>query len=174
MGLAGPSEVGTIVALPYLVTVLFQFEFSVTRDGAQAYAFDQANRMCQASGKATYRYDGWVRRVSVVGTDCANRVQVYAQDGRLMYAGPTSAAKTKYVYLHIHVVAEVGGAGTQYIHTDGLGSPVAQTNPAKGLISRTRYEPFGRCADHRLHRAHERHRYRADLHAAAVLRSGCW
>jgi RHS repeat-associated protein len=30
-----------------------------------------------------------------------------------------------------------------YIHTDGLGSPVARTNAAGALISRTRYEPYG-------------------------------
>jgi RHS repeat-associated protein len=30
-----------------------------------------------------------------------------------------------------------------YIHTDGLGSPVARTNSSGGLVSRTRYEPYG-------------------------------
>ena len=75
-------------------------------------------------------------------------MQVYSQDGKIFYAGPTTAgaAKTKYIYLHNHVIAEVGGAGTQYIHTDGLGSPVARTSTTRGLISRTRYEPYGRTA----------------------------
>lgn len=30
-----------------------------------------------------------------------------------------------------------------YIHTDGLGSPVARTDAAGNLVSRTRYEPYG-------------------------------
>ncbi len=30
-----------------------------------------------------------------------------------------------------------------YLHTDGLGSPVARTNAAGALVSRTRYEPYG-------------------------------
>jgi hypothetical protein len=30
-----------------------------------------------------------------------------------------------------------------YDHTDGLGSPVAQTDVAGRLINRTRYEPYG-------------------------------
>ncbi|MGZ8316266.1 MAG: RHS repeat-associated core domain-containing protein, partial [Telluria sp.] len=74
------------------------------------------------------------------------RLQMYSMDGKLVYAGPTTSTKTKYIYLHNHVIAEVGGAGTQYIHTDVLGSPVARTNTIKGIISRTRYEPYGRTA----------------------------
>jgi RHS repeat-associated protein len=35
------------------------------------------------------------------------------------------------------------GAVVTYIHTDGLGSPVARTDGAGQLISRTRYEPYG-------------------------------
>ncbi|MFZ6646018.1 RHS repeat-associated core domain-containing protein [Undibacterium sp. TJN25] len=30
-----------------------------------------------------------------------------------------------------------------YFHTDGLGSPIARTNSTGGLISKTRYEPYG-------------------------------
>jgi RHS repeat-associated protein len=39
----------------------------------------------------------------------------------------------------------VGGANSSvtYIHTDGLGSPVARTDGAGNVISRTRYEPYG-------------------------------
>lgn len=34
-------------------------------------------------------------------------------------------------------------SGVTYIHTDGLGSPVARTNASGQLISTTRYEPYG-------------------------------
>jgi RHS repeat-associated protein len=119
---------------------------NITQRGAQAYVFDQANRMKQATGKATYGYDGWGRRTSMVGIDGTNRLQMYAQDGKVVFGGPTGGTKTKYIYLHNHVVAEVDGAGTQYVHTDGLGSPIARTDAARGLISRTRYEPYGRTA----------------------------
>lgn len=39
-------------------------------------------------------------------------------------------------------VGGTNGAVT-YIHTDGLGSPVARTDSAGNVISRTRYEPYG-------------------------------
>jgi RHS repeat-associated protein len=38
------------------------------------------------------------------------------------------------------------GPTVTYIHTDGLGSPVARTNEQGELISRTRYEPYGATA----------------------------
>ncbi|HTD05079.1 RHS repeat-associated core domain-containing protein [Undibacterium sp.] len=34
-----------------------------------------------------------------------------------------------------------------YYHTDGLGSPIATTNAAGGVISKTRYEPYGMTVD---------------------------
>ena len=38
------------------------------------------------------------------------------------------------------------GTVVTYIHTDGLGSPVARTDAAGAVISRTRYEPYGLAA----------------------------
>ncbi len=128
----------------------FAYEYdargNVKKRGAQGFGFDLGNRLRAASGKATYDYDGWNRRISVVGRDGVNRMQLYTQDGKLLLAGPTNAAKTSYIYLDSHVIAEVGGAGTRYLHTDGLGSPVAKTDAAKAVVSRTRYEPYGHTA----------------------------
>ena len=55
----------------------------------------------------TYEYDGHVRRVSVVGTDGVNRIQVYSQDGKLLYTTAGGASATKHICLHNHVIAEV-------------------------------------------------------------------
>ena len=45
--------------------------------------------------------------------------------------------------LSAQVLASAEG---MYIHTDGLGSPVARTNQQGQVISRTRYEPYGATA----------------------------
>jgi RHS repeat-associated protein len=127
----------------YAFSYGYDSQGNITQRGVQTYVFDQGNRIQQVTGKATYIYDGWGRRTSVVGTDGVNRVQVYSQDGQILYMKPTSAAGTKYIYLHKHVIAEVGPNGTQYQHTDGLGSPVARTTSGGALQSRTRYEPYG-------------------------------
>ena len=105
--------------------------------------FDQGNRMRSATGKATYGYDGLGHRMTVVGTDGVNRVQVYSQGGQLLYIAPSGGTATKYIYLHNHVLAEVNGATITYDHTDALGSPVAQSNAAGSILTRTLYEPYG-------------------------------
>ncbi len=56
------------------------------------------------------------------------------------------ATATRYVYLGDKLIAEIGAGGTEYAHTDALGSPVARTNATGGLISRTRYEAYGKTA----------------------------
>ncbi|MGI4719844.1 MAG: RHS repeat-associated core domain-containing protein [Janthinobacterium lividum] len=116
---------------------------NATQRNGQVFEYDLGNRLKRAVGKATYTYDGFKRRVSVVGTDGVTRVQVYAQDGKLLYVAPSGRTATKYVYLRNHVLAEVTGAAVTYDHTDALGSPVAQTNAAGAVLSRTRYEPYG-------------------------------
>jgi YD repeat-containing protein len=63
--------------------------------------------MTAAPGRATYVYDGLGRRVSVVGTDGVNRIQIYSQAGQLLYVAPSGSSGTKYIYLHNHQIAEV-------------------------------------------------------------------
>jgi RHS repeat-associated protein len=43
----------------------------------------------------------------------------------------------------VTVPGAVGGDIVTYIHTDALGSPVARSDAAGNIISRTRYEPYG-------------------------------
>jgi YD repeat-containing protein len=66
---------------------------NITQRGSQAYVFDMGNRMRQASGLATYGYDGFGRRTSVIGTDGVTRLQMYSSDGKLVFAGPTTLGK---------------------------------------------------------------------------------
>jgi RHS repeat-associated protein len=126
----------------------FAFDYddqgNIKQRGSQAFVFDMANRLTSSAGKGTYLYDGLGHRVSVVGTDGVNRIQVYSQAGQLLYVKASNAPTgTKYIHLHNHVVAEVTGNSVQYDHTDGLGSPVALTDATGKPISRTRYEPYG-------------------------------
>lgn len=117
---------------------------NVTSRGAAGYVFDQGNRLSSATGKATYVYDGWGHRVKEAKTDGSTVIQVYSRDGQLLYGstatGVAAPVESRYLYLNGHLLAEPGVA---YVHTDGLGSPVARTNAARTILSRTRYEPYG-------------------------------
>jgi RHS repeat-associated protein len=133
----------------YNLAYSYDAQGNITQRGTQAFVFDQGNRLTSAPGKGTYTYDGLGHRVSVVGADGVNRVFAYSQGGQLLFLRPTSvamAAGTKYIYLHNHLIAETSAAGTQYDHTDGIGSPVAWTDSAGGVSARTRYEPYGATA----------------------------
>jgi RHS repeat-associated protein len=50
--------------------------------------------------------------------------------------------QTSKTYVTVTTVAATNSSVT-YIHTDGLGSPVARTDTSGAVISRTRYEPYG-------------------------------
>ena len=62
---------------------------NIIKRGTQQFTFDLDNRLTSAPGRATYVYDGLGRRVSVVGTDSVNRIQVYSQAGQLLYTAPS-------------------------------------------------------------------------------------
>jgi RHS repeat-associated protein len=128
----------------YAFAYSYDSQGNITKRGAQAYVFDQGNRLASATGKATYSYDGLGRRVKIAKADGTTQIQVYSQSGQLLYGttavGAATPTESKYVYLGGTLLADIGVA---YVHTDGLGSPVARTNSAKTILSLTRYEPYG-------------------------------
>lgn len=75
-------------------------------------------------------------------------VKYVCSDGSAPPTGGQCAAgvqSTAFVYLGGKAIAEVNSAsGTQYVHTDALGSPVAHTGPTgPTLLNSTRFEPYG-------------------------------
>jgi RHS repeat-associated protein len=116
--------------------------------GTQAFGFDIGNRMASATGKATYAYDGLGRRTWVATTGGRNKLQIYSQQGQLLYAYDTVEGVSDYVYLDGQLIAESNHlSGTAYTHTDLLGSPIARTNASGQLLSRTTFEPYGATAN---------------------------
>lgn len=60
--------------------------------------------------------------------------------------GGRKLSKILYAYLAGKQVAEVTNGAVVYTHTDALGSPVARTGPGPVLLTRTRFEPYGKPA----------------------------
>jgi len=85
----------------------YDLQGNITQRGTQRYRFDIGNRLRSAEGRATYAYDGHGRRVSSVGNDQSNTVQIYTQEGKLLYSGPAAGGGAKYIYLNNHQIAEV-------------------------------------------------------------------
>jgi|GEM_PF-2252665 len=135
--------------------------------GATQTTFNAANLLVQVSRgteRWSYSYDALGYRATASGSG-ANVVSVYDRSGRLMYetvtdapssdrifqdgfevlAPPTTTAK--YVYLGSHLVAKAfkndTTTQTLYVHTDGLGSPVAQTDASRSVVGTATYLPYG-------------------------------
>ena len=145
----------------------------VATRGAQTFTVDLADRIRQIApflqDKVTYRYDGYSRRTKTTKPPALKEspvttVQVYSPAGQLVYqvapvanegifkngfqssAEPYPASTggtTRYVYLGRHLIAKDGTAGRRYVHTDGLGSPVVETDASQTTSERNYYLPYG-------------------------------
>jgi hypothetical protein len=132
----------------------------MTAKGTQAYVYDALNRMTQVTGKETYLYDGHGRRVQITKTsDSKQNFPIYSLDGKLLMEDNRQTSKrTEYIYAGGRLVAKriqnlsstgsnSGSPSTTTIHTDFLGSPVAETSSTGSVIKVERFTPYGEPAD---------------------------
>ena len=76
--------------------------------------------------------DGRYKASTTRGTQAEG--QFYLQDGKLMYAGPTNGAKTKYIYLHQHRYGEMSPSnGTITLRSYGEGDNWRQAPVLEGV-----------------------------------------
>jgi len=142
------NQVSTVVTNGTTANYNFDPRGNLTGKGGQTFGFDLGNRLSWSSAGGSYAYDGQGRRIKISSSDGSTRIQVYSQAGQLLWAtstgGPRPTSTTAYIYLGGKQIAESNSvSGTQYVHTDALGSPVAHTGPTGALINRSRFEPYG-------------------------------
>jgi RHS repeat-associated protein len=138
-------------------------EGRMTAKGTQAYVYDALNRMTQVTGKESYLYDGHGRRVQTTKTsDGSINYPLYSLDGKLILEdNRQTLQRIEYIHAGGRLVAKRiqpitaagannGTATTTTIHTDFLGSPVAETNAAGAVTRVERYTPYGEPADMQL------------------------
>ncbi len=132
---------------------------------AYAYHYDRANRLIEVRDpvdetkvEASYLYDGHARRVQVT-EDGELRTQLYSQAGQYLFEEPdliTDASftvgeskqgkpSTRYQYLGNMLIARSSGTQTTYLHTDHLGSPIAESSvgPTVEVTHLPLHEPYG-------------------------------
>lgn len=146
---SGTNQLDSVTINGNTTSYLFDTRGNLKSKGTQSFGFDLGNRLTSSPG-GNYAYDGLGRRTKINSSDGSTRIQVYSQAGQLLWAtstgGPRPASSTAYIYLAGKQIAETNSvSGTQYAHTDALGSPVAHStsaNPAS-VINRSRFEPYG-------------------------------
>lgn len=120
----------------------------------QTLVFDRASRLTQIPNVASYEYDGHGRRTSQWRADGTVRVSLYTLDGRLQgEADNRAVGSTDYMYLGSTLVAKrfQHWSGSPpvvtYQHSDGLGSPVLETDANGAVVSRERFLSYGGAVD---------------------------
>jgi RHS repeat-associated protein len=136
----------------------------LTQKGGQTFTFDRSDLLLGTGGE-TYRYDADGRR-TVIEAGAYKHVSIYDNAGRLLVeldpapptgckpAGdrifcdsfenpPANLVTTDYVYLGRHLLAKEAPDGLRYLHTDALGSLVAETNASATVTQRYHYLPYG-------------------------------
>ena len=125
--------------------------------GNDAYVFDAADRMQAVTGKESYRYDGYGRRVRVTrSSDGKTDYPIYAMGGILLTEDDQrSNTRTDYVNLNGLLVAKrVATLGTStwtttYEPTDALHSPNTETDAADTATRIEHYTPYSEPGDGR-------------------------
>lgn len=131
------------------VGLAYDAQGNLANKNGQVYRFDYGNRLREATGKATYRYDAQGRRVQAIAAGGDADFSLYSKDGQLLYQfDQATGIQTETVYLAGSTAAQIEQASgivtIKYQHTDPLGSPVATTGQAGQLLERTHYEPYGK------------------------------
>jgi RHS repeat-associated protein len=128
---------------------------NITVNGSAVDAFDTANRLTTVTGKESYLYDGYGRRVQIVRlSDNKISYPLYSMAGQLiMDEDQRSGKTTDYVTLNGSLVAKrtapIGTTtwATFYEHTDSLHTPVSETDVAGTATMIKRYTPYGEPSD---------------------------
>lgn len=77
----------------------------------QGFKFDDGNRLREAIGRESYRYDGLGRRVASVSAQLGDISSFYSQSGELRWQNDARRGiRTEYVYLNGSLVAELATA----------------------------------------------------------------
>ncbi len=130
----------------------YDVQGNITAKGSQGFTFDFGNRLRTSGTSAQYRYDGHGRRVR--HTTSGTAPYLYSQydvTGQLRWQRDEQAGqRIRNLYLGNRLVAEhrkpigVNAVTIEYLHVDGLGSPIARTDAGKAIIQKSEFEPYGR------------------------------
>nr|WP_295382579.1 RHS repeat-associated core domain-containing protein [Pseudoxanthomonas sp.] len=138
------SAAATVVGLSY------DPQGNLDNKNGQAYRFDYGNRLREVTGKESYRYDGYGRRLSARSPTDGDILSMYGQGGQLIFRQDwRRKLSLPHIYLGSSLLATIewnfvtNTGELRYQHTDALGSPTVVTNASGQVVERNNYEPYG-------------------------------
>lgn len=134
-----------------IVGLGYDAQGNLENKNGQAYVFDYGNRLREAVGRESYRYDAEGRRVLAVASGGnARLISLYTKTGALVYTEDLGdGLDSVNIFLRDSLLAvrersrDSGAESVNYQHADALGSPIAVTDASGQVVSRTEYEPYG-------------------------------
>lgn len=139
-GVGGPTAIG----------IGYDSRGNVSNKNGSLFQFDHGNRLRNAQGAESYRYDAQGRRVRTAGAD-GLLYEMYSLDGKLLWQRDEQLGlRFQHVYLGGSLIASrrmpIGQTefSTIYRHTDALGSPIAATDELGSILQTTEHEPYGK------------------------------
>jgi RHS repeat-associated protein len=161
---AATNRASKLVAGGASASLTYDTQGHLIQKGGQSFTFDRSDLLLGTGGE-TYRYDADGRR-TVIGAGGYQHVSIYDGSGRLLVEldpglatgckaandrifcdsfenPPANLVTTDYFYLRRHLVAKTAPEGLRYLHTDALGSLVAETDASKVVTNRYHYLPYG-------------------------------
>lgn len=107
------------------VVVAYDVQGNLANRNGQGFRFDYGNRLREAVGKGSYRYDVDGLRVLATRTDGTAEESLYRRGGPLVYQfNHGSGLQTETLYLDSKAVAQLekvsGATMVKYLHTDAL------------------------------------------------------
>jgi len=116
---------------------------SLTNDGTNTYVWDARDRLIGISGgtSATFSYDALDRRIAKT-INGATTTYLYDGADVVTEAGATNASYLSTLNIDEPIVRQTS-MGSEYYHTDDLGSTVALSNDAGAVTTHYTYSPFG-------------------------------
>ena len=129
---------GVTGSKPYSFTYDERANVTGNSSFAGVMTYNLENQM-KTAGSSTYTYDGFNRRVKKYSSSSGTQEYIYSKSGTLMWGMGAS-----YIYLGNQLIAKDKRAnGVVYVHTDHLGSVIAESDSAGQIAKRFHYKPFG-------------------------------
>ncbi|ACM19395.1 RHS repeat protein [Geotalea daltonii FRC-32] len=117
-------------------------------ENGKIYTYNQNQRLIQAAANETgsYSYNAQGQRTKKT-VNGVTTYFIFDQQGQLLTESATNGTQAEYIYLSNQPLAKIDATGTNYVHTDHLGTPTMMTDAAATKVWEIEARPFGDSAN---------------------------
>ncbi|HEY6871846.1 MAG TPA: RHS repeat-associated core domain-containing protein [Geobacteraceae bacterium] len=116
-------------------------------ESTKQYSYNQGQRLIHTAATKTgdYVYNALGQRVKKTVAGVVT-YYIFDKNGQLIYETASDGTQAEYIYLNDQPLAKIDVGGTNYIHTDQLGTSVMMTDASGAKVWGIEASPFGDAA----------------------------